>query len=243
MGNVSFDKNMTQISFGFVHFAHFAFKYKFMSNRISSLRKEYMMAHLDEAQVAKLPLEQFNTWFAEALQSEVLEANAMMLATVNGSGQPSARIVLLKDIYANGICFFSNYTSRKGQELDIHPKAALTFFWPDLERQVRFEGTVVKISREKSEAYFAKRPRGSQIGAWTSPQSEKIQSRQVIEEAEQTFTNQFTGEEVPCPPHWGGYLLEINYAEFWQGRASRLHDRISYQMLASGEWERFRLAP
>lgn len=214
-----------------------------MSNRISSLRKEYIMAQLDESHAAKLPLEQFKSWFAEALQSEVLEANAMMLSTVNGSGQPSARIVLLKDVYTNGICFYTNYTSRKGQELEAHPKAAITFFWPELERQVRFEGTVVKVSREESEAYFAQRPRGSQIGAWTSPQSTKIQSRHELEVAEQSFTNKFNGVDVPCPPHWGGYLLEINYAEFWQGRASRLHDRISYQMLESGEWERFRLAP
>jgi pyridoxamine 5'-phosphate oxidase len=214
-----------------------------MINRVSSLRKEYMMAQLDESHTSQLPLHQFRTWFAEALQSEVLEANAMMLATVNSEGQPSARIVLLKEVTFNGICFFTNYTSRKGQELAIHPKAAITFFWPELERQVRFEGTVIKIARNDSEAYFAQRPRGSQIGAWSSPQSSKIQSRHVLEQAEQTFTKQFMDESIPCPPHWGGYILEINYAEFWQGRASRLHDRICYQMMESGEWDRFRLAP
>jgi pyridoxamine 5'-phosphate oxidase len=214
-----------------------------MSHSVSSLRTEYMKAELDEAHTLHLPINQFKEWFAEALQSEVIEPNAMMLATVNSHHQPSARIVLLKDIFSNGLGFFSNYNSRKAEELESHPKAGITFFWPELERQVRFEGTVSKLKREDSEGYFAQRPRGSQIGAWSSPQSAKISSRAILEANEQSFIEKFEGKDIPCPPHWGGYILEINYAEFWQGRASRLHDRVCYKLLSSGEWEKYRIAP
>ncbi len=214
-----------------------------MKDKLLELRKEYKMAQLDESHTAKLPMDQFKIWFGEAVESKIMEPNAMMLSTVNESGQPSARIVLVRDILAEGIGFYTNYDSRKGKELMFQPKAALTFFWPELERQVRFEGIIHKMSRQDSENYFAQRPRGSQIGAWTSPQSQKIESRYVIEQAENKYTTEFDGKDVPCPPHWGGFMMHIHYAEFWQGRENRLHDRICYAPGKDDIWERFRLAP
>jgi len=202
-----------------------------------------MMAALDEVHTQSHPMEQFRTWFGEALKAAVPEPNAMMLATVNELGQPSARIVLVREIEDIGLGFYTNYTSHKGQDLETNPKAALTFFWPDLERQVRFEGVISKQPKEVSERYFAQRPRGSQIGAWTSPQSQKIESRHVLIENEQNFENEFEGKDVPCPPHWGGYLMRIHFAEFWQGRENRLHDRICYELSSEGFWNKFRKAP
>ena len=214
-----------------------------MMDNLLELRKEYIMARLDEAHTANHPMEQFKTWFGEAIESKIIEPNAMMLSTVNSTGQPSARIVLVRDILSEGICFYTNYESRKGKELAFQPKAAITFFWPELERQVRFEGIIHKMSREDSEKYFAQRPRGSQIGAWTSPQSQKIESRHEIELAEVNYSKEFEGKEVPCPPHWGGFMMVIQYAEFWQGRENRLHDRICYSLGEEDMWERSRLAP
>ncbi|MEX1188748.1 MAG: pyridoxamine 5'-phosphate oxidase [Bacteroidia bacterium] len=214
-----------------------------MIDNLLALRKEYKMAVLDEAHTSHLPMEQFKTWFGEAVESKIMEPNAMMLATVDAHGQPSARIVLVRDILSSGIGFYTNYESRKSRELEHQPKAAITFFWPELERQVRFEGVIEKMSREDSEKYFAQRPRGSQIGAWTSPQSEVIGSRNIIQQAEEKYQKDFEGKDVPCPPHWGGFLLKIHYSEFWQGRENRLHDRICYKLSKEGVWERFRIAP
>lgn len=213
-----------------------------MENLIQ-IRKEYMLAALDEVHTQANPVEQFKIWFGEAVRAAVPEPNAMMLATVNKEGQPSARIVLVREIEETGLGFYTNYNSHKGHDLDLNPKAALTFFWPDLERQVRFEGTIQKQEREISERYFAQRPRGSQIGAWSSPQSSVIESRQVLIENEEKFNKQFEGMSVSCPPHWGGYLLKIHFAEFWQGRENRLHDRICYSLNEDGFWKKFRKAP
>lgn len=207
------------------------------------IRKEYMLAALDESHTQGTPMLQFKIWFEEALNAGVLEPNAMMLSTVNGDGQPSARIVLVREILDEGVGFYTNYGSRKAKELESQPKAALTFFWPELERQVRFEGEVSKLSREISEKYFAQRPRGSQIGAWTSPQSNVIASRDSLVESEEKLKKDFEGKDVPCPENWGGYIMNINYAEFWQGRENRLHDRIAYSKQSDGSWGSFRLAP
>lgn len=214
-----------------------------MIDPLLALRKEYKIAQLDEAHTAQDPMDQFKAWFGEAVEAKIIEPNAMMLSTVNDAGQPSSRIVLVRDILPQGIGFYTNYESRKGKELASQPKAAITFFWPELERQVRFEGLVHKMNRDVSEKYFAQRPRGSQIGAWTSPQSQKIESRHEIESAEESYAKEFEGKEVPCPPHWGGFMMHIHYAEFWQGRENRLHDRICYSFTAEGMWERSRLAP
>jgi pyridoxamine 5'-phosphate oxidase len=207
------------------------------------IRKEYMLAALDEVHTQAHPIDQFKIWFGEALKASVPEPNAMMLATVNEQGQPSARIVLVREIEESGLGFYTNYNSHKGQDLEVNPKAALTFFWPDLERQVRFEGLIQKQGREVTEKYFAQRPRGSQIGAWSSPQSQKIESRHVLSENEQNYEREFEGKEVPCPPNWGGYLMRIHFAEFWQGRENRLHDRICFELNGEGFWEKFRKAP
>lgn len=214
-----------------------------MNDSLLKLRKEYSRAVLDEVHAHSEPIEQFRGWFGEAVEVKILEPNAMMLATVNDHGQPAARIVLIRDILTDGIGFFTNYSSRKGKELKTNSLAAATFFWPELERQVRLEGSIYKMSREASEAYFAQRPRGSQIGAWSSPQSEVIHARHELELSEELYTKKFEGQEVPCPPHWGGYILKIHYAEFWQGRENRLHDRVCYSLNKQGEWDRFRIAP
>lgn len=213
-----------------------------MQDRILELRKEYSKAALDESHTAIEPIQQFRNWFQEALDVKLIEPNCMMLATVNEQNRPSARIVLLRDITETGIVFYTNYSSRKGNEIDGHEYACSTFFWPELERQVRFEGKITKVDSQISSDYFALRPRGSQIGAWASPQSQRIESRKFLEENEQKFEKEFEGKEVPRPAHWGGYILEPDYVEFWQGRPNRLHDRICYKLL-NNEWERFRVAP
>ena len=213
-----------------------------MQDRILELRKEYSKAALDESHTASDPIQQFRNWFQEALDVKLIEPNCMMLATVNEANRPSARIVLLRDITATGITFYTNYLSRKGTEIAGQEYACSTFFWPELERQVRFEGKISKVASQTSSDYFALRPRGSQIGAWASPQSQPIASRKVLEENELKFEKQFEGIEVPRPEHWGGYLLEPDYVEFWQGRPNRLHDRICYKQNKM-EWERFRVAP
>ena len=182
-------------------------------------------------------------WLEEAIQAEVAEPTAMVLSTVNAKGRPSARVVLLKDVSEQGLSFYTNYNSRKGRELDENPFAAVTIFWPALERQVRIEGKVVKLPPEASDTYFHSRPKGSQIGAWASPQSQEIESREALEEEDRKHTEQFKSAEViPRPPHWGGYQLQPDRIEFWQGRPNRLHDRIVYEQQLNN-WQIKRLAP
>ena len=209
---------------------------------ISNIRKDYIQGSLSEIDVLPSAIHQFEKWWAEAVASEIGEVNAMTLATVNEAGFPSARIVLVKDISAEGFSFFTNYQSNKANEIASHNRVAILFFWKELERQVRIEGIIEKLSEAASDAYFASRPRASQIAAWSSPQSEIIADRSVLDTNEQNYEAQFLNKEVPRPPHWGGYIVRPATIEFWQGRASRMHDRIKY--MKEGEvWEIVRLAP
>jgi len=210
--------------------------------KIEDLRREYTAAGLREADASDDPLEQFGRWFDQALAAEVPEVNAMTLATADGAGRPAARIVLLKGFNDEGFVFYTNHESRKGQELAANPQAALLFFWVPLERQVRIEGPVTRVSREESEAYFRSRPRGSQIGAWASQQSAVIADRGELEARVRTLESQYADQDVPLPPRWGGYRLTPEAIEFWQGRPSRLHDRLRYQF-EDGAWRRHRLSP
>jgi pyridoxamine 5'-phosphate oxidase len=210
---------------------------------ISEIRKEYTMASLELKTIDKNPIAQFEKWFKEALQAEVLEPNAMTLSTVTEAGRPTARVVLLKGIEKNKFSFYTNYQSKKGKELEHNPACALTFFWPELERQVRIEGASERLETAVSEAYFQSRPRGSQVGAWASPQSSIIKDREILEARVKEIEKRFEGKEIlPKPHQWGGYAVEPFEIEFWQGRASRLHDRIVYYK-NEGEWVMHRLAP
>lgn len=211
---------------------------------IAQLRKEYTAHTLDRSDVDSDPLIQFKQWMVEAVDSEVPEPNAMVLATVGKDARPSARVVLLKDIEDGGFVFYTNYESEKGRQLAEHPYAALNFNWLELQRQVRIEGKVEKIPGKVSTAYFQSRPRGSQIGAWASPQSMIITDRSVLESNVSRLKERYDGHEVlPKPPNWGGYSLKPDLIEFWQGRPSRLHDRIRYRLDEKGEWVIERLAP
>lgn len=210
---------------------------------LADIRNNYAKQSLSEEAVLDQPIEQFKVWLDEAIKAEALEPTAMILSTANAAGRPSARVVLLKEVTVEGYVFFTNYNSRKGQNLEANPYASLTFFWPVLERQVRVEGRVQKVLDEVSNTYFHSRPIGSQIGAWASPQSEPIASRDVLEEADKKYTTQFSNEPlIPRPPHWGGYEVIPDLVEFWQGRPNRLHDRIAYE-LNGCEWLKKRLAP
>jgi pyridoxamine 5'-phosphate oxidase len=208
------------------------------------LREDYRLAALDEAQCMANPLRQFEKWFQEAKSAAIKEPNAMTLATVDGGGQPSARIVLLKGIEQDVLLFYTNYESRKGHELALNPRCALTFYWAELERQVRVEGVVEKVSKQTSEAYFKGRPKGSRLGAVVSNQSAELPSRQPLEarlaELELAFANT---DEVPMPASWGGYSVTPHLMEFWQGRTNRLHDRIVYRLDSDGTWHKGRLSP
>ncbi|MDB4994839.1 MAG: pyridoxamine 5-phosphate oxidase [Myxococcaceae bacterium] len=208
----------------------------------AALRREYAREGLSESAAHGDPLIQFDRWFSQALGASVLEPNAMTLATIDAEGMPSARIVLLKGFDARGFVFFTNYDSHKGKELAKTPRAALVFFWPELERQVRIVGAVERVSRDESEIYFHSRPPGSQLGAWASEQSAVIASRQVLEDRLVALEEQYRGREVPVPPHWGGFRVVPKTIELWQGRPNRLHDRLLYTR--DGEsWRRERLAP
>ena len=209
---------------------------------IEHLRREYAREELLEENVRENPIDQFTAWFDQALLSEVVEPNAMSLATATKGGKPSVRIVLLKGFDKEGFRFFSNYKSRKGRELEENPHASLCFFWPELERQVRLEGTVRKLDKEESGKYFQKRPRLSQLGAWASNQSEEVQSRESLEERFHEIEEKFSGKEIPAPEFWGGYILKPSSIEFWQGRRGRLHDRLLYESV-SGDWAIKRLSP
>jgi pyridoxamine 5'-phosphate oxidase len=209
---------------------------------IASLRREYARARLDEASVNADPLEEFARWFDEAIKAQVPEPNAMTLATATGDGVPSARAVLLKGFDQRGFVFFTDYRSRKGAELEANPRAALVFYWGELERQVRITGNVERTSVQESEAYFRTRPLGSRLGAWVSHQSRVIASRAQLESGLREVKERFSPGEVPLPPHWGGYRVRPEEIEFWQGRENRLHDRIRY--FRDGErWRVERLSP
>ncbi|HLP75349.1 MAG TPA: pyridoxamine 5'-phosphate oxidase [Candidatus Paceibacterota bacterium] len=233
---------------------------------IADLRREYNFAGLRRSDLDNDPIVQFQKWFEQAagkrtsgrvrrflirsykalLQiagAEPMDVNAATLATADKAGRPSARIVLLKGVDARGFIFYTNYGSRKGRELEENPNAALTFYWPEQERQVCVAGPVVKLSREESEAYFRSRPKGSRLGAWASHQSEPVQDREVLEERLKDLEKQYPGNDVPMPPYWGGFLIAPTRVEFWQGRPSRLHDRFCYAKQGDGTWKIERLSP
>ena len=209
---------------------------------IANIRKDYSLESLSEAEVAGSPMQQFDKWWSEALKSEIVELNAMTLATSGNNGKPDARIVLLKGFSEKGFMFFTNYQSRKAKELSENPFACLVIFWKELERQVRIEGAISKVSETESNEYFSQRPVKSQISAWSSPQSEVVENRALLENNVKKYELKFADGNIPRPPHWGGYILSPAVIEFWQGRRNRLHDRIRYSS-DGGNWVIERLAP
>jgi len=214
-----------------------------MNERTAEIRKEYTQKALMESGIDADPIRQFNIWWQDAVEAKIIEVNAMTLATASADGVPSARTVLMKGFSNKGFIFFTNYNSFKGQQLSENPKACLVFFWKELERQVRITGIVEKTSIEESDAYFESRPKASQVGAVTSPQSQVIESRQWLDEKYKQAFDEFDNTTVQRPSHWGGYIVRPVIIEFWQGRTGRLHDRIQYTLLEDGGWKIERLAP
>lgn len=216
---------------------------KVNNQTIAALREDYRAKTLELTDVHANPIQQFNEWFQEALDSQIKEANAMTIATVDTQGKPAARIVLLKGFDENGFIFYTNYDSRKGQELATNPNIAVVFLWKDLERQIRIEGIAEKVAPAVSLNYFQSRPKGSQIGAWASPQSQVIPDRNVLEQNVLDLKEKYKdADNLPIPSHWGGYQIKPTLIEFWQGRSSRLHDRLCYTLIEN-EWKIERLAP
>ncbi|MDF1672918.1 MAG: pyridoxamine 5'-phosphate oxidase [Vicingaceae bacterium] len=213
-----------------------------VQNYLNEIRRDFSGKPLDEQSVKKNPIEQFDVWFEEAVDAQLLDPYAMSITTVSEDGQPSTRIVYMRGINEDGFVFYTNYSSNKGQNLENNSKIALNFFWGALERQIRVEGIAEKVTEAVSDAYFNNRPRESQIGAWASNQSTLIKNREELEERVAFYTDKFKGVDVPRPPHWGGYLVRPFEVEFWQGRPSRLHDRIVYSKNQS-VWKLSRLAP
>jgi pyridoxamine 5'-phosphate oxidase len=212
-------------------------------DHLARLRKEYTNAGLTESAADPDPIAQFRRWFDTALGADLHEPNAMTLATATPEGRPSARIVLLKGFDERGFVFYTSYEGRKSEEIEANPRCALVFYWGELERQVRVEGGVSRIPEEESDEYFGSRPRGSQLGAWASEQSRPVEGRAVLEERLRNLEAEYEGREVFRPPFWGGYRVEPETIEFWQGRENRLHDRLVYRRSDDGEWERERLQP
>lgn len=211
---------------------------------VSAIRTAYELGQLSERNVSGNPFEQFRKWFDEAIEKQVMEPNAMVLSTVSDAGVPSSRVVLLKQLDGLGFGFFTNYESQKGKELFANPNAALLFFWPELQRQVRIVGRVAKMSAELSDDYFYSRPKGSQLGAIASPQSREIKNRKLLDDRLAALEHHYSDHEtVPRPEHWGGYTLEPDMLEFWQGRGNRLHDRLCYRRQDVRSWQLTRLAP
>ena len=214
-----------------------------MASSIADIRKDYRLRSLSENEVDANPFRQFDTWWQEAINSDIEEVNAMTLATASADGIPSARIVLLKSYDTSGFIFFSNYNSYKGRHMDENPRACLVFFWKELERQVRITGLVEKVSAAESDEYYNSRPEGSRIGAWASPQSTVISSRDWLETQQNQYAKEFLSKPIVRPPHWGGYRVKPISIEFWQGRPDRMHDRLQYSLEEGGEWVIERLAP
>jgi pyridoxamine 5'-phosphate oxidase len=214
-----------------------------MIQSIADIRKDYQLQSLTENDVAPNPLDQFRHWWDDALRSKIEEVNAMTLATSSSDGIPSARILLLKGISEKGFIFFTNYNSYKGQQLAENPRACLVFFWKEIERQVRITGIAEKLGNEENDIYFNSRPEKSRIGAWASPQSQVIESREWLDEQNKSYESKFNSNPLARPTHWGGYIVKPVTIEFWQGRPSRLHDRLQYSLTESGEWKVDRLAP
>jgi len=210
---------------------------------IQNNRRDFQNEELDERSVPENPFILFEKWFEELLKSEVLDPYAFTLATSGADNQPSARVLYMRDVTEKGITCYTNYNSRKGKDLEENPRFSANFYWPELARQVRFVGTVKKIEESNSDAYFHSRPRESKVGAWASDQSIALVSRKELETRVKKYTDKFEGQEIPRPPHWGGYLLMPNEIEFWQGRESRLHDRLLYKRAGNGKWQLNRLSP
>lgn len=211
-------------------------------DELSRMRQEYRTGSLNETEMTSNPFDEFRMWLKRAIASGLSEPNAMVIASATPDGKPSARVVLLKELNEEGFVFYTNYTSRKGQEMLTNPFTAAVFDWHEIERQVRIEGLVEKVEEEESDAYFNVRPDDAKIGAWSSPQSSIVNGRPALEELQERYTKQFAGKEIPRPPHWGGFLIRPTMIEFWQGRPNRMHDRMAYYKVDTG-WKMERLAP